>query len=74
MYHVSAQDVDERMINVHYYYYYSAFSPLLFLPDSFCLRSSRSNYNTPSVNYLLFLFLLFSVCQIHSYSFFFIEG
>ena len=21
MYHVSAQDVDERMINVHYYYY-----------------------------------------------------
>ena len=23
MYHVSAQGVDERMINVHYYYYYS---------------------------------------------------
>ena len=22
MYHVSAQSVDERMINVHYYYYY----------------------------------------------------
>ena len=22
MYHVSAQCVDERMINVHYYYYY----------------------------------------------------
>ena len=22
MYHVSAQDVDERMINVYYYYYY----------------------------------------------------
>ena len=22
MYHVSAQGVDERMINVHYYYYY----------------------------------------------------
>ena len=23
MYHVSAQGIDERMINVHYYYYYS---------------------------------------------------
>ena len=23
MYHVSTQGVDERMINVHYYYYYS---------------------------------------------------
>ena len=23
MYHVSAQGVDERMINVHYYYYLS---------------------------------------------------
>ena len=22
MYHVSAQGIDERMINVHYYYYY----------------------------------------------------
>ena len=25
MYHVSAQGVDERMINVHYYYYYHVF-------------------------------------------------
>ena len=24
MYHVSAQGVDEHMINVHYYYYYNA--------------------------------------------------
>ena len=23
MYHVSAQDVDARMINIHYYYYYT---------------------------------------------------
>ena len=23
MYHVSTQGIDERMINVHYYYYYS---------------------------------------------------
>ena len=26
MYHVSAQGVDERMINVHYYYYYCILS------------------------------------------------
>ena len=26
MYHVSAQGVDERMINVHYYYNYRAMS------------------------------------------------
>ena len=26
MYHVSAQGVDERMINVHYYYYYERYS------------------------------------------------
>ena len=25
MYHVSAQGVDERMINVHYYYYFQKF-------------------------------------------------
>ena len=25
MYHVSAQGVDERMINVHYYYYYCTY-------------------------------------------------
>ena len=24
MYHVSAQGIDERMINVHYYYYYQS--------------------------------------------------
>ena len=24
MYHVSAQGVDERMINVHYYYYFNS--------------------------------------------------
>ena len=28
MYHVSAQGVDERMINVHYYYYYVPISVL----------------------------------------------
>ena len=28
MYHVSAQGVDERMINVHYYYYYQVIRSL----------------------------------------------
>ena len=27
MYHVSTQGVDERMINVHYYYYYNPVAP-----------------------------------------------
>ena len=26
MYHVSVQGVEERMINVHYYYYYREFA------------------------------------------------
>ena len=30
MYQVSAQGVDERMINVHYYYYYCYFPIRLF--------------------------------------------
>ena len=30
MYHVSAQGVDERMINVHYYYYYMRCDQSLF--------------------------------------------
>ena len=30
MYHVSAQGVDERMINVHYYYYYHPNVPKFF--------------------------------------------
>ena len=34
MYHVSAQGVDERMINVHYYYYIS---------QSPCLVNNRPN-------------------------------
>ena len=29
MYHVSAQGVDERAINVQYYYYYSVFESKL---------------------------------------------
>ena len=29
MYHVSAQGVDERMINVHYYYYWLSVTNLL---------------------------------------------
>ena len=34
MYHVSAQGVDERMINGHFYYYY-------FLPESLVLPASE---------------------------------
>ena len=41
MYHVSAQGVDERMINVHYYYYYISHSLTLsvsvFVALSLCL-------------------------------------
>ena len=33
MYHVSAQGVDERMINVHYYYYFQS-RELRFILDS----------------------------------------
>ena len=29
MYHVSVQGVDERMINVHYYYYYNVTNDLI---------------------------------------------
>ena len=36
MYHVSAQGIDERMINVHYYYNYRVnFSLCLIIPQSF---------------------------------------
>ena len=37
MYHVSAQGVDERMINVHYYYYKPKFPMKIF--DLLCSRS-----------------------------------
>ena len=33
MYHVSAQGVDERMINVHYYYYESRFNVSLIVKE-----------------------------------------
>ena len=35
MYHVSAQGVDERMMNVHYYYYYVKFLCRPLLPVRF---------------------------------------
>ena len=37
MYHVSAQGVDERMINLHYYYYYD------YLPQMICLVKADSS-------------------------------
>ena len=41
MYHVSAQGIDERMINVHYYYY------VLIVPNE--------NYHNTKVRHLLHL-------------------
>ena len=38
MYHVSAQGVDERMINVHYYYYYRQIT---------CLRRFKGSHSNP---------------------------
>ena len=35
MYHVSAQGVDEHMINVHYYYYYIVLKTTTFLYSVF---------------------------------------
>ena len=44
MYHVSAQGIDERMINVHYYYYYSwafVYFPLVIPSFSSLVRCKR---------------------------------
>ena len=41
MYHVSTQGVDERIINVHYYYYYS---------HSDCPEESVEEVNSPSTS------------------------
>ena len=51
MYYVSAQGVDERVINVHYYYY-SAFSPLMYS----CTHSVFS----PLVDYTMYTQSVFS--------------
>ena len=39
MYHVSAQGIDERMINAHYYYYYKVSSFELYKFDPFSPHS-----------------------------------
>ena len=55
MYHVSAQGVDERMINVHYYYYYrpprlqtqAANIPVLVNQEGYCqprLQTQAAKY------------------------------
>ena len=41
MYHVSAQGVDERMINVHYYYY--CLSIILIEQNAFYEKASSSD-------------------------------
>ena len=39
MYHVSAQGIDERMINVHYYYYYLKSLVVLFVEVNTVLKA-----------------------------------
>ena len=52
MYHVSAQGIDERMINVHYYYYLSI--------QAFSCYSSRM-INTPVQSYPLSAYMFTKV-------------
>ena len=54
MYHVSAQGVDERMINVHYYYY-STQSPK---PCTIGVKCGQChhNKNSSSGDYILSMF------------------
>ena len=59
MYHVSAQGVDERMINVHYYYYINCgkvvYSPKLLLKTIQTHKGSKEplfiRTNTQSANF-----------------------
>ena len=60
MYHVSAQKVDERMINVHYYYYISK------LKELHNLSSEKQNKET--------MISPFAHWSLLHYSFHFIEG
>ena len=46
MYHVSAQGVEERMINVHYYYYY-ILCPVSKITGH-TLRPLNGSYSSPS--------------------------
>ena len=49
MYHVSAQGVDERMINVHYYYYCAILADTLSLASTISMRafSNPPPYSPP---------------------------
>ena len=51
MYHVSAHGVDERMINVHYYYYYISTSALSI--DQIDQRLEKSDVDTVFISLLL---------------------
>ena len=64
MYHVSAQGVDERMINVHYYYYLTdrvflsvdrrtLFRILVNMPDPFRIRSGSAWKRGPEAGRLI---------------------
>ena len=53
MYHVSAQGVDERMINIHYYYYYTGCECCLQVTDCLGVVFVHSVIQiTPKVNIL----------------------
>ena len=50
MYHVSAQGVDERMINVHYYYYLG-FRIISIAPSFITCQKSQVIFEMPPLNY-----------------------
>ena len=47
MYHMSALGIDERMINVHYYYYYNILLHCLHHQSGSCVKmgSDKSHFN-----------------------------
>ena len=52
MYHVSAQDVDERMIDVHYYYYYYlGFRIISIAPSFITCQKSQVIFEMPPLNF-----------------------
>ena len=65
MYHVSAQGIDERMINVHYYYYdhaqkwIKAFT-LIIVIDNFCIALFSGAHNRSALYNILQHFLSFT--------------
>ena len=58
MYHVSAQGIDERMINVHYYYYcYYYYCEVEMIKEEVFIVSQRRSINreSPTSHYFVLL-------------------